>query len=120
MEQEKIKEIKEALKTWQESVMLSIDDNYVSHRVTNSDVLEYIEELEDENGFLEMDNNYLKKQNIELESERDYYQDLCNENDAFYKELEKQKLEEFACWLAKRSNNNVYLRLVKEFEDEFI
>jgi hypothetical protein len=49
MESEKIKEIKEALECWQESVMLSTDENYVSHKVYNREILDYINELESEN-----------------------------------------------------------------------
>ena len=49
MESEKVKEIKNCLECWQESVMLSTDENYVSHRVTNREILDYINELESEN-----------------------------------------------------------------------
>lgn len=53
MNGEKVKEIKNALECWQESVMLSTDENYVSHRVTNREILDYINELESENKKLE-------------------------------------------------------------------
>ena len=67
MESEKVKEIKDALYCWQESVMLSTDGNYVSHRVTNREILDYINELESENKRLsDTEIGELIKENEEL------------------------------------------------------
>lgn len=68
MESEKIKEIKKALYCWQESAMLSTDENYVSHRVTNREILDYINELESENNDYYERATILRRENEQLKT----------------------------------------------------
>lgn len=66
MNSEKVKEIKKALECWQESVMLSTDENYVSHKVYNREILDYINELESENDTLHTNLCEYRRENKEL------------------------------------------------------
>ena len=77
MESEKVKEIKEALYCWQESVMLSTDENYVSHKVYNREILDYINELESENERLNKSDTSKEESSIEYYN---LYKDLKRKN----------------------------------------
>jgi hypothetical protein len=56
------------------------------------------------NSKLEMDIELLNKQNIDLEIDRDYYQEQFNEQEDFYVEWNKQQLKQFA----ERLKENFY------------
>jgi hypothetical protein len=56
------------------------------------------------NSKLEMDIELLNKQNIDLEIDRDYYQEQFNEQEDFYVEWNKQQLKQFAERLKEVSN----------------
>lgn len=113
MESEKVKDIKKALECWQESVMLSTDENYVSHKVYNREILDYINELESENERLQ-NKNYKLEQNLgqcengyklELHTARfqlhTALEDLKKAQDRIT-ELEKENTETMKEWFADR------------------
>ncbi len=77
MESEKVKKIKKALECWQESVMLSTDENYVSHKVYNREILDYINELESENERLNKSDTSKEESSIEYYN---LYKDLKRKN----------------------------------------
>jgi hypothetical protein len=54
------------------------------------------------NSKLEMDIELLNKQNIDLEIDRDYYQEQFNEQEDFYVEWNKQQLKQFAEMLKEK------------------
>ncbi len=82
-----VAKIKKALKCWQESVMLSTDENYVSHKVYNREILDYINELESENEKLK---NIGLNENITV---GEYLREMQRLKDRVA-ELEKEKTEQ--------------------------
>lgn len=103
MNSEKVKEIKKALECWQESVMLSTDENYVSHKVYNREILDYINELESENERL----NKALVENLEA------YKDGFNEGAGLKKgvddklKTENQKLKDQIAELEKEKTEQL-------------
>ena len=91
---------------------VSISENFVKE----NQLKDRIAELEGEitksdiiNSKLEMDIEFLNKQNIDLEIDRDYYQEQFNEQEDFYVEWNKQQLKQFAERLKENDKIKVIL-----------
>ena len=84
-ENEKVKQHKRELQGGQQDLIKRIAE--LEGEITNSDII---------NSKLEMDIELLNKQNIDLEIDRDYYQEQFNEQEDFYVEWNKQQLKQFA------------------------
>lgn len=131
MEREKVKEIKKAIEYNSVSEFMNrlpyADEFNKLKMVSFDDIITLINELERENKRLKRSNKNILFVNEKVIEKNDRLKKYIegNEQDAkafvngWHKDLKKE-LENFAEWLAKRSNNNVYLRLVKEYQDELI
>ena len=132
MESEKVKEIKKAL----EDLDMICYEKTCSDRINK--ISKYINELESENETLKdsyrvkaydclrKENKQLKcridelkKENAEILERGDYqkgYDDAVKMmKDTAYDCVKETELKQFAEWLSKRSNNQIYLKLVEEF-----
>lgn len=109
MNSEKVKEIKKALECWQESVMLSTDENYVSHKVYNREILDYINELESENEILHRD--FVVKAYDELRAEN---KQLRIANKLYAVELGKKDKKEYENLIT-----DIRLETLKDFREKY-
>ena len=139
MNSEKVKEIKKALEDnahYKHHDKLSYIDGYKCKLIAYADILTLINELESENERLNSRHRNLKinynktwKQYREYEVENQQLKDRIAElekgNEALsfavkqgFNDCQHKTLQEFAKWLAKRSNNEIYIDLVKEYINE--
>ena len=139
MESEKVKEIKKALECCKQNEIENTCEYCSKCPASDWDYetecnvelfqksLTLINELESEitkldiiNSKLEMDIELLNKQNIDLEIDRDYYQEQFNEQEDFYVEWNKQQLKQFYERLKEELKGIVGANFIDETLKEFI
>ena len=129
MESEKVKEIKKGLE-----FMIKLDlsnklpyiDGYTPKQIAYEEIFNYINELESENERYKQSCGAIGQNSLTIINQlKDRIAELEKGNEALsfavkqgFNDCQHKTLQEFAKWLAKRSNNEIYIDLVKEYINE--